>query len=198
MCGLLLVVADETLAEHHAKRESNGKCHQPLLEFCEAVVARSPGAQLNTHRNQWLEGLLLGRDNLVGSAGGIVRCRAVRRVTLARRWLGVRCSALRGDVARAKGRTSETASECSAGHHLTVGKSTHNDGASSIAKHGCVRDRQSNSKSRCKKRHLLQCQTDLRVPVHRTLLKGRRRTLPRTRATNSPVSHQSDVCRMQH
>ena len=68
---------------------------QPLLMFAETVIARKPGAQVNKLEHQWLEGLWIGRDSstdehLVASGGGIVRCRAVKRMTEDRRWLAVR------------------------------------------------------------------------------------------------------------
>ena len=68
---------------------------QPLLMFAEAVIARRPGAQINKLEHQWLEGLWVGRDgstdeHLVASEGGIVRCRAVKRMTEDRRWLAAR------------------------------------------------------------------------------------------------------------
>ena len=63
--------------------------------FAEAVVARRPGAQTNKLEHQWLEGLWVGRDgstdeHLIASGGGIVRCRAVKRMTEDRRWLAAR------------------------------------------------------------------------------------------------------------
>ena len=68
---------------------------QPLLMFAEAVIARRPGAQINKLEHHWLEGLWVGRDgstdeHLVASGGGIVRCRAVKRMTEDRRWLAAR------------------------------------------------------------------------------------------------------------
>ena len=68
---------------------------QPLLMFAEAVIARRPGSQINKLEHQWLEGLWVGRDgstdeHLVASGGGIVRCRAVKRMTEDRRWLAAR------------------------------------------------------------------------------------------------------------
>ena len=63
--------------------------------FAEAVIARRPGAQINKLEHHWLEGLWVGRDgstdeHLVASGGGIVRCRAVKRMTEDRRWLAAR------------------------------------------------------------------------------------------------------------
>ena len=63
--------------------------------FAEAVIARRPGAQVNQLEHQWLEGLWVGRDgstdeHLIASGGGIVRCRAVKRMTEDRRWLAAR------------------------------------------------------------------------------------------------------------
>ena len=68
---------------------------QPLLMFAEAVIARRPGAQINKLEHQWLEGLWVGRDgstdeHLIASGGGIVRSRAVKRMTEDRRWLAAR------------------------------------------------------------------------------------------------------------
>ena len=68
---------------------------QPLLMFAEVVLARRPGAQVNKLEHQWLEGLWVGRDgstdeHLIASGGGIVRCRAVKRMTEDRRWLAAR------------------------------------------------------------------------------------------------------------
>ena len=52
-------------------------------------------AQINKLECLWLEGLWVGRDgstdeHLVASGGGIVRCRAVKRMTDGRRWLAAR------------------------------------------------------------------------------------------------------------
>ena len=67
----------------------------PLLMFAEAVIARRLGAQINKLEHQWIEGLWVGRDgstdeHLIASGGGIVRCRAVKRMTEDRRWLAAR------------------------------------------------------------------------------------------------------------
>ena len=78
-----------------AGRRDTGMTPQPLLMFAEAVIARRPGAQINKLEHQWLEGLWVGRDgstdeHLVASGGGIVRCRAVKRMTEDRRRLAAR------------------------------------------------------------------------------------------------------------
>ena len=71
------------------------KQYRQLFMFDEAVIARKPGAQINKLEHQWLEGLWVGRDgstdeHLVASGGGIVRCRAVKRMTEDRWWLAAR------------------------------------------------------------------------------------------------------------
>ena len=68
---------------------------QLLLMFAEAVITRRPGAHINKLEHQWLEGLWVGRDgstdeHLIASGGGILRCRAVQRMTEDRRWLAAR------------------------------------------------------------------------------------------------------------
>ena len=69
-------------------------------------------------------------------------------------------------MARAKRKTSQTASECSATHHWTV----HIDGASSGSTCRWAREERQN---RCKTRHLPHSQTDLRVRVLHMVLRCR-------------------------
>ena len=112
---------------------------QPLLMFAEAVIARRPGAQINKLEHQWLEGLWVGRDgstdeHLVASGGGIVRCRAVKRMTEDRRWLAARFGSFQwtplGSFRSTAGTTAKGTWRCRTDSYGCVGTRTPLDGPS--------------------------------------------------------------------
>ena len=112
---------------------------QPLLMFAEAVIARRPGAQIDKLEHQWLEGLWVGRDgstdeHLVASGGGIVRCRAVKRMTEDRRWLAARFGSFQWTpwalFCSAAGTTAKGTWRCRTDSYGCVGTRTPHDGPS--------------------------------------------------------------------
>ena len=112
---------------------------KPLLMFAEAVIARRPGAQINKLEHHWLEGLWVGRDgstdeHLVASGEGIVRCRAVKRMTEDRRWLAARFGSFQwtpwAPSAVTEGTTTKGTWRCRADSYGCVGTRTPVDGPS--------------------------------------------------------------------
>ena len=72
---------------------------KPLLIFGECCICRRPGAQLNKLEIHWLHGIWLGRDSktdehFIGTEGGIVRARAVRRMIESQQWIKERVLAM--------------------------------------------------------------------------------------------------------
>jgi hypothetical protein len=67
------------------------KYRREVLPIGENVLARRPGANVNKLLAPWVTGLWLGRDamtdeHLIGTEGGIMRARAVRRMVPDQRW----------------------------------------------------------------------------------------------------------------
>jgi len=67
------------------------KYNKPILMPGEAVACRRPGANVNKLESAWLEGIWIGRDtrtdeHFVGTPGGLVRSRAIKRRTEEKRW----------------------------------------------------------------------------------------------------------------
>ena len=68
------------------------KYWKETLPLGEQVLARCPGANGNQLLQPWVKGLRLGRDtlsdeHLIGTAAGVMRSRAVRRLQEAARWV---------------------------------------------------------------------------------------------------------------
>ena len=68
------------------------KCRKEILPLGEQVLARRPGANVNQLVQPWVTGLWLGRDtlndkHLIGTAAGVMRSRAVRRLQETARWV---------------------------------------------------------------------------------------------------------------
>ena len=69
------------------------------LPLGEEVVARRPGANVNQLMQPWVTGLWLGRDtlsdeHLTGTAAGVMRSRAVRRLQEPARWVPAALNAM--------------------------------------------------------------------------------------------------------
>ena len=61
------------------------KYRKEILPLGEQVLARRPGANANQARQPWVTGLWLGRgalsdEHLIGTAAGVMRSKAVRRL----------------------------------------------------------------------------------------------------------------------
>ena len=68
------------------------KYRKEILPLGEQVLARRPGANVNQLMQPWVTGLWLGRDtpsdeHLIGTAAGVTRSRAVRRLQEPARWV---------------------------------------------------------------------------------------------------------------
>ena len=68
------------------------KYREEILPLGEQVLARRPGATVNQLLQPWVPGFWLGRDkhsdeHLMGTAAGIMRRRAVRRLQEPARWV---------------------------------------------------------------------------------------------------------------
>ena len=70
-----------------------------ILPLGEQVLARRPGANVNQHLQPWVTGLWLGRatlsdKHLTGTATGVMRSRAVRRLQEPARWVPAALNAM--------------------------------------------------------------------------------------------------------
>ena len=75
------------------------KYNKEILPLGEQVLARSPGANASRLLQPWVTGLWLGRDtlsneHLVGTAAGVMRSRAVRRLQEPARWVPAAMNAM--------------------------------------------------------------------------------------------------------
>ena len=75
------------------------KYKNEILRLGEQVLARRPGAGVNQLLQRWVTGLWLGRDTLsderlIGTAAGVMRSRAVRRLQEPARWVPAALSAM--------------------------------------------------------------------------------------------------------
>ena len=75
-----------------SEKISGQKCRKETLPLGEQVLARHPGANVNQLLQPWFTGFRLGRDtltnkHLVGTAAGVMRSRAVRRLQEPARWV---------------------------------------------------------------------------------------------------------------
>ena len=75
------------------------KYRKEIQPLGEQVLARRPRANVNQHLQPWVTGLWLGRDtlsdeHLIGTAAGVMRSRAVRRLQEPIRWVPVVLNAM--------------------------------------------------------------------------------------------------------
>ena len=75
------------------------KDRKEILPLGEQVLARRPGANVNQLLQAWVTGLWLGRDtlsdeHLMGTAVGVMRSRAVRRLQETARWVTAALNAM--------------------------------------------------------------------------------------------------------
>ena len=75
------------------------KYRKEILPLGEQVLARRLGANVNQLMQPWVTGLWLGRDtlsdeHLIGTAAGVVRSRAVRRLQEPARWVPAALNAM--------------------------------------------------------------------------------------------------------
>ena len=75
------------------------KYRKKILPLGEQVLARRPGANVNQLMQPWVAGLWLGRDtlsdeHLIGTAAGVMRSRAVRRLQEPARWVPAALNAM--------------------------------------------------------------------------------------------------------
>ena len=74
------------------KRFVDRNTEKEILPLGERLLARRPGADVNQLLQPWVTGLWLGRDtlsdgHLIGTAAGVMRSRAVRRLQEPARWV---------------------------------------------------------------------------------------------------------------
>ena len=75
------------------------KYRKEILPLGEQVLARRPGANVNQLMQPWVTGLWLGRDTLsdehvIGTAAGVMRSRAARRLQEPARWVPAALNAM--------------------------------------------------------------------------------------------------------
>ena len=75
------------------------KYRKEILSLGEQVLARRPGTNVNQLLQPWVTGLWLGRDplsdeHLIGTAAGVMRSRAVRRLQEPARWVPAASNAM--------------------------------------------------------------------------------------------------------
>ena len=75
------------------------KYRKEILPLGEQVLARRPGANVNQLLQPWVTGFWLGRDtlgdeHLIGTAAGVMRSRAVRRLQEPARWVPAAMNAM--------------------------------------------------------------------------------------------------------
>ena len=81
------------------KKIRGQKYREAILPLGEQVLARRPGANVNQLLQPWVTGLWLGRDtlsdeHLIGTAAGVTRSRAVRRLQEPARWVPAATNAM--------------------------------------------------------------------------------------------------------
>ena len=91
-------VRRETRMTPHEKIRGQ-KYRKEILLLGEQVPARRPGATVNQLLQPWVTGLWLGRDtlsdeHLIGTAAGVMRSRAVRRLQEPARWVPAAMNAM--------------------------------------------------------------------------------------------------------